>query len=50
MQLIFKVAFLKGNKWTFVYVRAKVAEWEHSRLPPLRLAFGSRHDLKWESW
>ena len=29
---------------------ATVAEWEHTHLPPLRLGFGSWHDLKWESW
>ena len=27
-----------------------VAEWQHSRLPPLRSGFGSRLYLKWESW
>ena len=27
-----------------------MAEWEHSRLPPLRPGFDSLHGLKWESW
>ena len=29
---------------------ATVAEWEHSRLPPLRPGFDPRHGRKWESW
>ena len=29
---------------------ATVAEWEHSRLPPLRPGFDYQHGLKWESW
>ena len=29
---------------------ATVAEWQHSRLPPLRPGFDPRHGRKWESW
>ena len=29
---------------------ATVAEWQHSRLPPLRPGFDPQHGLKWESW
>ena len=35
---------------TLIFSRATVTEWQHSLLPDLRSEFGSRPNLKWESW